>query len=251
MAASSGGNASLDFDAAIGKLVVAAKGIPIDIVYGIYVRKGHDEELAQQLLVQINQLRDMCADKFSYSDIAAAMVATSDSYEATLEMLLQQLPEEAPEASAAFQTNPGVAATAAYGSLVRSAVAVVARAAMRELGLPHDKVNVNGGACALGHPIGASGARILVTLLAALRRRGLVARLVLGIIKSGLVKWLSLGLGDGGGRRQRQRRHGRRSGVARRQRRHRRLLLCHWHYGSITRMPSTNRRCHSKHTRWS
>ena len=45
-------------------------------------------------------------------------------------------------------------------------------AAMRDLDLPHDKVNVNGGACALGHPIGASGARILVTLLAALQARG-------------------------------------------------------------------------------
>jgi acetyl-CoA C-acetyltransferase len=59
----------------------------------------------------------------------------------------------------------------------------VALAAMRELGLPHEKVNVNGGACALGHPIGASGARILVTLLAALRRRGLrrgVATLCIG-----------------------------------------------------------------------
>ena len=49
-------------------------------------------------------------------------------------------------------------------------------AAMRDLGLPHEKVNVNGGACALGHPIGASGARILVTLIAALRARGLQAR---------------------------------------------------------------------------
>ena len=45
-------------------------------------------------------------------------------------------------------------------------------AAMRDLGFPHEKVNVNGGACALGHPIGASGARILVTLIAALRARG-------------------------------------------------------------------------------
>ena len=45
-------------------------------------------------------------------------------------------------------------------------------AAMRDLDLPADKVNVNGGACALGHPIGASGARILVTLLAALQERG-------------------------------------------------------------------------------
>ena len=66
---------------------------------------------------------------------------------------------------------------------INEAFAVVALAAMRELGLPHDKVNVNGGACALGHPIGASGARILVTLLGALRRRGLrrgVATLCIG-----------------------------------------------------------------------
>jgi acetyl-CoA C-acetyltransferase len=66
---------------------------------------------------------------------------------------------------------------------INEAFAVVALAAMRELDLPHEKVNVNGGACALGHPIGASGARILVTLQAALRRRGLrrgVATLCIG-----------------------------------------------------------------------
>ncbi|WP_438750251.1 acetyl-CoA C-acyltransferase [Pararhizobium sp. O133] len=53
---------------------------------------------------------------------------------------------------------------------INEAFAVVAMAAMRDLGLPHDKVNVHGGACALGHPIGASGARVIVTLLAALER---------------------------------------------------------------------------------
>ncbi|WP_298162371.1 acetyl-CoA C-acyltransferase [Acidocella sp.] len=66
---------------------------------------------------------------------------------------------------------------------INEAFAVVAMAAMRDLDLPHDKVNVNGGACALGHPIGASGARILVTLLAALKDRGLkrgVAALCIG-----------------------------------------------------------------------
>jgi acetyl-CoA C-acetyltransferase len=56
---------------------------------------------------------------------------------------------------------------------INEAFAVVAMAAMRDLALPHEKVNVNGGACALGHPIGASGARIIVTLLAALEARGL------------------------------------------------------------------------------
>ncbi len=55
---------------------------------------------------------------------------------------------------------------------INEAFAVVALAAMREMDLPHDKVNVHGGACALGHPIGASGARIIVTLLAALKTRG-------------------------------------------------------------------------------
>ena len=56
---------------------------------------------------------------------------------------------------------------------INEAFAVVAMAAMRELSLPREKVNVHGGACALGHPIGASGARIVVTLLAALQKYGL------------------------------------------------------------------------------
>jgi acetyl-CoA C-acetyltransferase len=56
---------------------------------------------------------------------------------------------------------------------INEAFAVVAMAAMRDLDLPRERVNVNGGACALGHPIGASGARILVTLLHALEARGL------------------------------------------------------------------------------
>ncbi|HWV92601.1 MAG TPA: acetyl-CoA C-acyltransferase, partial [Burkholderiales bacterium] len=55
---------------------------------------------------------------------------------------------------------------------INEAFAVVTMAAMKEHNLPHDKVNVHGGACALGHPIGASGARILVTLIGALRKRG-------------------------------------------------------------------------------
>ncbi len=56
---------------------------------------------------------------------------------------------------------------------INEAFAVVPMALMHELQVPHDKVNVNGGACALGHPIGASGARIMVTLLHALKARGL------------------------------------------------------------------------------
>jgi acetyl-CoA C-acetyltransferase len=66
---------------------------------------------------------------------------------------------------------------------INEAFAVVAMAAMKEHGLPHDKLNVHGGACALGHPIGASGARIVVTLIGALRKYGLrrgVASLCIG-----------------------------------------------------------------------
>jgi acetyl-CoA C-acetyltransferase len=55
---------------------------------------------------------------------------------------------------------------------INEAFAVVAMCAMRDLDLPHERVNVHGGACALGHPIGASGARILVTLLAAMEKYG-------------------------------------------------------------------------------
>ncbi|WP_442680117.1 acetyl-CoA C-acyltransferase [Sphingomonas sp. ASY06-1R] len=66
---------------------------------------------------------------------------------------------------------------------INEAFAAVTMIAMRDLGIPHDKVNVNGGATALGHPIGASGARILTTLIAALKARGLtrgVAALCIG-----------------------------------------------------------------------
>jgi acetyl-CoA C-acetyltransferase len=86
--------------------------------------------------------------------------------------------------------EPGLFATAPVGAIkklfdktgwnakdvdlyeINEAFAVVTMAAMKEHALPHDKVNVHGGACALGHPIGASGARILVTLIGALRKRG-------------------------------------------------------------------------------
>ncbi len=66
---------------------------------------------------------------------------------------------------------------------INEAFAVVTMAAMQELSIPHEKVNVNGGACALGHPIGCSGTRVIVTLLNALEKRGLkrgIASLCIG-----------------------------------------------------------------------
>jgi acetyl-CoA C-acetyltransferase len=66
---------------------------------------------------------------------------------------------------------------------VNEAFAVVTMAAMKDIGIPHDKVNVNGGAVAMGHPIGATGARIMTTLIYALKKRGLkkgIAALCIG-----------------------------------------------------------------------
>jgi acetyl-CoA C-acetyltransferase len=87
------------------------------------------------------------------------------------------------QAPAAFPTAPVPAARKLLAQLgwraadvdlweVNEAFAVVPMAFMRELDVPHDRMNVNGGACALGHPIGASGARIIVTLLHAMEARG-------------------------------------------------------------------------------
>ena len=126
------------------------------------------------------------ANSSSISDGAAALVMMreSEAEKRGAEPLARVV------AHAAYAAEPGKFPTAPIGALKRlfdktgwskdsvdlyeinEAFAVVAMAAMRDLGLPHDKVNVNGGACALGHPIGASGARILVTLIAALRARG-------------------------------------------------------------------------------
>jgi acetyl-CoA C-acetyltransferase len=97
-------------------------------------------------------------------------------------------------ASGEFTTAPIGAITKLYQKLgwtdadvnlyeINEAFAVVTMAAIKELKLDHARVNVNGGACALGHPIGATGARIIVTLIHALRRRGLkrgIASLCIG-----------------------------------------------------------------------
>jgi acetyl-CoA C-acetyltransferase len=126
------------------------------------------------------------ANSSSISDGAAALVLMPRS-------LAQQrglVPLARIVAHATHAQEPGWFTTAPVGALrnlfektgwstdqvdlfeVNEAFAVVTMAAMRELEIPHARMNVNGGACALGHPIGASGARILVTLIGALRKRG-------------------------------------------------------------------------------
>ncbi len=127
------------------------------------------------------------ANSSSISDGAAALVLASE--EATQAQGLTIRARVLGHASHAqapgwFTTAPVPAAQRLLKSIgwsvddvdlweVNEAFAVVPMAFMQEMGLPRDKVNVNGGACALGHPIGASGARIMVTLLNALEARGL------------------------------------------------------------------------------
>jgi len=127
------------------------------------------------------------ANASSISDGAAALVLASE--EAAAEQGLQVRArilghQSHAQAPAWFSTAPVPAAQKLLARLgwavddvdlweVNEAFAVVPMAFMHEMGIPREKVNVNGGACALGHPIGASGARIIVTLLNALETRGL------------------------------------------------------------------------------
>lgn len=126
------------------------------------------------------------ANSSSISDGAAALVLMRAS--TAQELGLKPLARIAGHTT--FAQEPGLFTTAPVGAMrklfektgwtshevdlyeINEAFAVVTMAAMKEFDLPHDKVNVHGGACALGHPIGASGARILVTLLGALRKTG-------------------------------------------------------------------------------
>lgn len=137
------------------------------------------------------------ANSSSISDGAAALVlmSESDAEQRGLKPIARLL------AHSTHAQEPGLFTTAPVGAIqkvlekvswstdevdlyeINEAFAVVTMAAMHDLKLPHEKVNVNGGACALGHPIGASGARIMVTLMAALQDRDLkrgVASLCIG-----------------------------------------------------------------------
>lgn len=121
------------------------------------------------------------ANSSSISDGAAALVISSDNTNARARILGHASHAQAP---GLFTTAPVPAAQKLLSKIgwskedvdlweVNEAFAVVPMAFMHEMGLSRDIVNVNGGACALGHPIGASGARIIVTLLNALEKRGL------------------------------------------------------------------------------
>jgi acetyl-CoA C-acetyltransferase len=137
------------------------------------------------------------ANSSSISDGAAALVLTrSDAIQKSGQKPIARIVAHASHAAEPrwFTTAPVAAIEKAIKRAgwknedvdlfeINEAFAVVAMIALRDLSLSHDIVNVNGGACALGHPIGASGARIMVSLINALQRRGLkkgVASLCIG-----------------------------------------------------------------------
>ncbi|HCP31582.1 acetyl-CoA C-acyltransferase [Pseudomonas fulva] len=176
--------------------------VPVEVTQGKQRRLVKDDEQPPKArLDKIAQLRPAfrdggtvtAANASSISDGAAALVLMrrSEAHKRGLK------PMAIIHGHAAFADAPALFPTAPIGAIdklikrtgwalsdvdlfeINEAFAVVTLAAMKRLDLPYDKVNIHGGACALGHPIGASGARILVTLLHALRqnnlRRGVAA----------------------------------------------------------------------------
>lgn len=174
----------------------ASEILPLDVTLGREQRTILDDEQPPKAMPEkIPTLKPAfreggsvtAANSSSISDGAAALVLTRRSQAERLALKPQALIH----GHAVFADTPNLFPTAPIGAIhkllertgwrldevdlfeINEAFAVVSMVTMRELGLDHAKVNVNGGACALGHPIGASGARILVTLIAALRDRGL------------------------------------------------------------------------------
>jgi len=174
----------------------AAEIVPVQVTVGKEQRLiSDDEQPPKARLDKIPTLKPAfreggtvtAANSSSISDGAAALMLMRQS-----EALARGLkPLAVIRGHAAFADEPGLFPTAPVGEIkklmgktgwsldevdlfeVNEAFAVVALVTMSTLELAHSKVNVHGGACALGHPIGASGARILVTLLSALRQKGL------------------------------------------------------------------------------
>lgn len=180
----------------------AAEIVAVEVTEGKQTRLiSDDEQPPKARLDKIPQLRPAfreggsvtAANSSSISDGAAALVLMRRSQAEQRGLT----PLAVIHGHAAYADAPALFPTAPIGAIdkllkrtgwslaevdlfeINEAFAVVTLAAMQQLDLPHDKVNVHGGACALGHPIGASGARILVTLLSALRqnnlRRGVAA----------------------------------------------------------------------------
>lgn len=174
----------------------AAEIVPVQVTVGKEQKTIlHDEQPPKAKLDKIASLKPAfreggtvtAANSSSISDGAAALLLMrqSDAQKRGLK------PLAIIHGHAAFADEPGLFPVAPVGAIrklmsktgwhlgevdlfeINEAFAVVSLVTMSKLEIPHSKVNIHGGACALGHPIGASGARILVTLLSALRQKGL------------------------------------------------------------------------------
>jgi acetyl-CoA C-acetyltransferase len=185
------------FDAEIAPVTVAGRKGEVQI--------ASDEQPGKCNIDKIPTLRAAfkkdgtitAASSSSINDGAAALILSSETYAAAHSLK----PIARIVAQASFAQAPEWFTTAPVGAInavlskagwqvgdvdlfeINEAFATVAMAPIHELGIDHAKVNVNGGACALGHPIGASGARIVVTLIHALKARGMrkgVASLCIG-----------------------------------------------------------------------
>lgn len=185
------------FDAEIAAVTVAGRKGELQIASDEQPGKCNIEKIPSLRAVFKKDGTITAASSSSINDGAAALVLSSEAYAVAhslkpiARIVAQASFAQAPEW---FTTAPVGAIQSVLGKAgwavadvdlfeINEAFATVAMAPMHELGIAHDKVNVNGGACALGHPIGASGARILVTLIHALQARGLhkgVASLCIG-----------------------------------------------------------------------
>jgi acetyl-CoA C-acetyltransferase len=179
-------NADGSFDWEIAPVTVTSKQGESVIQHDEQPAKGNADKIPQLKPAFAKDGTVTAANASSISDGAAALVMMRASQAEQLGIA----PLARVVGHTTFAQQPDLFTTAPVGALralfekigwqpgqvdlyeINEAFAVVTMAAMREYHLPHEKVNVHGGACALGHPIGASGARILATLLGALRKRG-------------------------------------------------------------------------------
>jgi acetyl-CoA C-acetyltransferase len=185
------------FDKEIVPVTVATRKGEVTVDRDEQPGKGNPEKIPQLKAAFAKDGTITAATSSSISDGAAALVLTRQSVADKLgkapvaRVVAHAAHAQAPEkfTSAPVPAIQKVLDKAGWsvGDVdlfeVNEAFACVAMIAMRDIGIPHDKINVNGGATALGHPIGASGARLVTTLIAALQNRGLkrgVASLCIG-----------------------------------------------------------------------
>ncbi len=172
------------FDEEIVPAMIAAKGGPLRVSTDEQPRRGDPAKIPTLKPAFAKDGTVTAANSSSISDGAAALILAREDVVSRRGLK----PAARIVAQASHATEPRWFTTAPVGAIekvlklagwkandvdlfeINEAFAVVAMIAMRDLKLEHERVNVNGGACALGHPIGASGARILVTLLSALKR---------------------------------------------------------------------------------